>query len=100
MSVNIISTRFKKKKKSHHIFIIPVCLSFFLFSALVRPVKALKVWPELVPEQLSLLPLLSCDGPGGQVRMPLDSESGGVWCPSGGDDSCCHGNGVLLNSCE
>lgn len=60
----------------------------------------LKVWPELVPEQLSLLPLLSCGGPGGQVRMPLGAESGGVWCPSGGDDSCCHANGVLLNSCE
>lgn len=73
---------------------------FFLsfFTALVQPVKVLKVWPELVPEQLSLLPSLSCGGPGGQVRIHLDAESEDVLCPSGGDDSCCHGHGVLVNS--
>lgn len=60
----------------------------------------LKVWPELAPGQLSLLPLLSCVGPGGQVRMSPDTDSEDVWCPSSGDDSCCHGNGALLNRCE
>lgn len=71
-----------------------ICVFCFVFSALVRPVKALKVWPELVPGQLFLLPLLSCVGPGGQV-----SDSEDVLCPSSGDDSCCHSNGALLNSC-
>lgn len=45
------------------------------FAALAQPVKVLKVWPELDPEQLFLLPLLSCGGPGGQVRMLLDIEN-------------------------
>ena len=43
--------------------------------ALVRPVKALKVWPGLAPEQRSLSPSLSCGGLGGQVRKPLASRS-------------------------
>ncbi len=75
------------------------CVFYFVFSALVQPVKALRVWPELAPGQLSLLPLLSCVGPGGQVRVSLDTDSENVLCPSGGDDSCCHGNGAVLNSC-
>lgn len=35
----------------------------------------LKVWPGLAPEQHFLLPLLSCEEPGGQVRMPLNVEN-------------------------
>ena len=76
-----------------------LCQSWcFVFLALVRPVKVLKVWPELAPGQLSPLPLLSCGGPGGQVRLSEHCED--IMCPSGGDDSCCHGNGaqqLLMN---
>lgn len=53
--------------------LIPVFSS--LFPALVQPVKVLKVWPELDPEQRFLLRLLSCGGPGGQVRMLLDIDN-------------------------
>lgn len=76
------------------------CVLCFVFSALVRPVKVLKVWPELAPGQLSLLPLLSCVGPGGQVRVSRDTDSEDVACGSSGVDSCCHGNGALLDRCE
>lgn len=56
----------------------------------VRPVKVLKVWPESAPEQLSLLPLLSCAEPGGQVSISSISSKG-TWCSSGGDG--------LVNEC-
>lgn len=43
-------------------------LLYFLPAALVRPVKAWKVWHELAPELHFLSPSPSCGVPGGQVR--------------------------------
>lgn len=82
-----------------HVVAVLTAVCSALCSAPVRPVKVSKVWPESAPEQRSRSPSPSCGGPGGQVREPPDAGSEDVVCPCAGDDSSCHGSGVVLSNC-